>query len=181
MFVVGLSTLLVVNVCRAQQTHLTESQVESAYLYNFGKFVTWPSEKISASGSLEICLLGDDPFGTALDSIVAGEKIDGHPLAVKRIALLEEEDRCNILFISSSKKSSLRAILASAERSGILTVSDIPHFAERGGVIGFVLFHDRIRFEVNRHAAEESHLVLSSELLKVASKVIGKNTRGGGQ
>jgi dihydroxyacid dehydratase/phosphogluconate dehydratase len=59
----------------------------------------------------------------------------------------------------------------------LLTVSDIPHFAERGGVIGLVSQEDRIRFEVNRSTAEESHLLLSSELLKVAVRVIERKPK----
>jgi len=48
----------------------------------------------------------------------------------------------------------------------------MPHFAERGGIIGMVMQQDRVRFEVNRWAAEQSRLALSSELLKVATRVI---------
>ncbi len=70
----------------------------------------------------------------------------------------------------------MRPILADAQRLRMLTVSDIPHFAEQGGVIEFVTQQDKIRFEVNRSAAEQSHLVLSSQLLKVASRVIEKST-----
>jgi hypothetical protein len=119
-------------------------------------------------------VLGKDPFGALLDATVEGESIDGRKLAVRRIAKVQDGSSCSILYISSSEESQLTPILSTAQRFGALTVSDIPRFAERGGVIGFVVQQDKIRFEVNRGAAEQSHLALSSELLKVASKLYNK-------
>ncbi|MGA8430568.1 MAG: YfiR family protein [Candidatus Sulfotelmatobacter sp.] len=157
----------------AQKASPTESEVKAAYLYNFGKFVRWQENRRSAD-SLTICVLGKDPFGTVLDSTVEGESIDGRKIMVKRLASLQESEPCSILFVGVSEEHHLVAILNVAQRQGMLTVSDIAHFAQRGGVIGFVTQQDKIRFEVNRGVAEQSHLTLSSELLKVASKVIEK-------
>jgi hypothetical protein len=85
---------------------------------------------------------------------------------------------CNILFISASEAGRLPGILPEARRMHVLTVSDLPHFVERGGTIGLVEEEGRIRFEVNRNAADQSHLGLSSELLKVAVKVIANKPAG---
>jgi hypothetical protein len=156
------------------QTHPTEFQVKAAYVYNFGKFVKWPADAAPSTSPFEICVLGRDSFATVLDLTVSGESIDRRSIAVKRISDPQEAVECNILFIGSSEESRLKAILTATQRMSILTVSDIPHFAERGGVIGFVTQEEKIRFEVNLGAAEQSHLALSSELLKVASRVIAK-------
>ena len=157
------------------QTHPTEFQVKAAYVFNFGKFIKWPVEA-SSTGPFEICVMGKDSFATVLDSTVAGETIDRRTIAVKRISNLQEAPACNILFIGASEESRLKTILVATQHLNILTVSDIPHFSERGGVIGFVTQEEKIRFEVNLGAAEQSHLALSSELLKVASRVIAKPT-----
>jgi len=154
-----------------QNARSTESQVKAAYLYNFGKFVTW-TDRAGNSDTFQICVLGKDPFGRVLDSTVKGESIDQKTVRVARISRVQEAAPCNILFISASEQGHLSAILADAQRMEVLTVSDMPHFAERGGTIGLVNHQDRIRFEVNRNMAEKSHLVLSSELLKVAVRVI---------
>jgi len=55
----------------------------------------------------------------------------------------------------------------------VLTVGDTKGFAELGGIINFVLDNDRVRFEVNRKAAEQAGLKISSKLLIVAKLVIG--------
>jgi YfiR/HmsC-like len=161
----------------AQQVHPTESQVKAAYLFNFGKFVQWPIDHGPGGDSFELCVLGQDPFGPVLDATVAGESISTRKIAVVRISKVSEAAPCNVLYVSGSEGSRLAQIIEAARHSGTLTVSDIPHFVERGGIIGFVKQQDRIRFEVNRSAAEDSHLTLSSELLKLALKVVNKDTK----
>jgi YfiR/HmsC-like len=167
-------TILSLSSSVSAEVHPTESQVKAAYLYNFGKFIRWQADRAPAPDSLEICILGKDPFGNVLDSTVAGESIDGRKILVTRLARVQDAAHCNILFISSSEQSRLGGILAALQHSGVLTVSDIPRFAERGGIIEFVAQDGKIRFAVNRAAAEESHVTLSSELLKVAVRVIDK-------
>jgi hypothetical protein len=62
-------------------------------------------------------------------------------------------------------------ILAALGRSGVLTVSDMPRFVGRGGMIQFVQEGGRVRFEIGLAPAQEAGLSLSSELLRVASAV----------
>ncbi len=172
----GMFLLLSASYFFAQETQPTEPQVESAYLYNFGKFVTWPADRPAPPDVFGICVLGRDPFGPVLDSTVNGESIDGKKITVKRISSMPQAQPCNILFISSSEEGRLAPILDAAQRMSLLTVSDIKNFAQRGGTIGLVVQGDRIRFEVNRTAATRCHLALSSELLKVAIRVLEKNS-----
>jgi hypothetical protein len=163
-------------LCVAQTSRATETEVEAAYLYNFGKFVNWPPEQ--SSGAFAICVLGKDPFGEVLDSTVAGENINSRKVTIARIGTLREATACQVLFITDREEARLKMVLAGLKGAGVLTVSDMPHFADRGGMIGLVEVDGRIRFEVNLKAAQESHLNLSSELLKVAVKVIGKPETG---
>ncbi|MGH9512733.1 MAG: YfiR family protein [Terriglobales bacterium] len=157
-----------------QQPHATESQVKAAYLYNFGKFVTWQAPVADKGDSFEICVLGKDPFGVVLDSTVSGETINDRKVTARKVSSLQDSENCRVLFISSSEQGRLKDILAAARTRGTLTVSDMPRFIEKGGMIQFVPQEDRIRFEVNLPATEEAGLTLSSELLKVATRVIGK-------
>lgn len=162
----------------AQELRPTESQVEAAYLYNFGKFVTFPADRAASSDSFQICILGQDPFGEILDSTVRGESISGRKITTQRLSNMQQAHACSILFVSLSEESRLLAIIKDADQLGLLTVSEIKHFAERGGMIELVKQEGKIRFEVNLRAAQECHLVLSSELLKVAIRVLQKNEKG---
>jgi len=159
----------------AQNTKPTEYEVKAAYLFNFGKFVTWPANDTSSSAAFVICVLGEDPFGPILDKTTAGETINGKKITDRRIVHPQEARDCSILYISASQAEHLNNILAAVKGAPVLTVSDMPAFVERGGMIQFLLDQGRVRFEVNLGPAEPNHLAVSSELLKVAVKVI----RGG--
>jgi hypothetical protein len=162
----------------AQQYRPMEYEVKAAYLYNFGKFVRWPAAVASATPkSFSICILGSDPFGPVLDSMVANEAIEGRQLAVQRISSPGEAAGCRILYISSSEQHRLNSILASLAAKAILTVSEIPDFSRKGGMVQFVHEGDRVRFEVNRRVAEQAGLMFSSDLLRVASRVRGMRNR----
>jgi transcriptional regulator of aromatic amino acid metabolism len=118
-----------------------------------------------------ICVLGQDHFGGALDKVVSGERINSLPVTVKHVNAVEQAASCQILFIDRSEQRRLDSLL-SALNLGVLTVSDMPGFLNHGGMIEFQLINDRVRFEVNLSAAEKSGLSLSSDLLKVAVRVM---------
>jgi hypothetical protein len=166
------SALLIASstVC-AEQPKPTVYQVQAAYLYNFGKFVQWPAAARTGSGTFTICVLGEDPFGPILDATVAGGTVEGKTVGAKRIVAPREAVNCQILFISSSEDKGLDKILEALNKVAVLTVSDMPQFIERGGMIQFILEENRVRFRVNLTTAQDVGLLLSSQLLKLAAVV----------
>jgi hypothetical protein len=153
------------------QSAPTEYQVKAAYLYNFAKFVEWPPEVIASDSSFNICVLGHNPFDANLGTTIAGESVKGKNVAVKTISRAQDGTGCQVLFISSSEETRLKDILAVLDKNSVLTVSDMPYFTRRGGMIQFVTEANRVRFEVNLTSAERTGLILSSQLLKVAVAV----------
>jgi hypothetical protein len=134
--------------------------------------VEWPAKAAAAtSDSFAICVLGQDPFGPALDAVLAGETINGKAVLARRVLKPQDAVSCRVLYISSSEDSRLKEVLTALDKAGVLTVSDMPQFAQHGGMIQFVLDGNKIRFEVNLASAEDAGLSLSSELLKVAIAV----------
>ncbi len=156
----------------AQTPKPTEYEVKAAYLYNFGRFVEWPSRAGAPQAhSFDICLVGQDRFGAALKNILADETIAGKSVAVKRLQTAQDATTCEILFISASEENQLKHILTVLNGSSVLTVSDMPEFSRRGGMVQFIVDGSRVRFEINLASAEHAGLTLSSELLKLAVNV----------
>lgn len=156
---------------------VSEYDVEAAYLYNFGKFVQWP-DSAKKNPTFDICILGDDPFGGTLDKLIANDHMAGRPIRKRIISRSAEATGCAIVYISDSEAGNLRRILSRFAGSGVLLVSNLPDFAQQGGMVQFLLQGDRVRFKVNLNPANQSHLVLSSELLKVAVDVTGSPQGG---
>jgi hypothetical protein len=162
---------------RARQSTASEYEVKATYLYNFARFTEWPA-KDAGENTFAVCVLGHDPFGSILDTILAGEAIDGKHMVHRRISAVQDAGDCRIVFISSSEESRLKETLAVLGKMSALTVSDISDFSVRGGMIQFVLEQNKVRFEVNLETTGKAGLVLSSELLKVAISV--RNSESGG-
>lgn len=153
----------------AQAVRASEYQVKAVFLFNFAQFVDWPADAFPASDTpLVIGVLGNDPFGGALDETVRDERLGGRPFQVRRYQSVDEIETCHILFVSRSEGSRPETILAGLKHRPILTVSDADGFAERGGMIRFVTDRNRIRLQLNLAAAEAAHLTISSKLLRVA-------------
>jgi hypothetical protein len=173
------SRLVAVPSLCAQNPKPTDFQVKAAYLYNFGRFVEWPTPTAAVSGdAFTVCVLGQDPFGPTLDATLAGERIGGKRVIAKRISGPQEVDNCQILFLRLTEDDRFNKIIEAVDEKAVLTVSDMPKFVERGGMIQFVLDGNRVRFEVNLTATQHAGLTLSSELLKVATVVRRGSSRG---
>jgi hypothetical protein len=149
----------------------TEYEVKAAFLYNFAKFVEWPPATFQTeSDPIVLGIIGEDPFGNTIDTMFQNVTIQKHPLVVKRLQA-PPESTCQILFISESEQERAKHILASLDEKPILTVSDIPDFIGIGGMIGFDIENSKVRFSINKNAADAAKLQFSSQVLKLASAV----------
>ncbi len=158
----------------AQSPTAGEYQVKAAFLFNFAKFVEWPPSSFSdASAPLRICVFGRDPFGEELRNITKEKTVNGRKLEVNQVLDLQVARTCHIFFIASSETARLKQIFESLRGTDALTVGDTKGFVEQGGMINFVLENSRVQFEVNRKAAEQGGLKISSKLLSVAKLVVG--------
>jgi len=147
---------------------IDEYALKAAFLYQFTKYVSWPEP---AAGPVTICVLGDDPFGRALDQTLAARKSKGQLVVAKRIESPSGGRDCRIVFVSRSERPRLDGILRSLGRQATLTVADMSGFPSRGGMINLKLDADRIKLEINPGNAERVGLKIRSELLRLAEVV----------
>lgn len=147
--------------------------VPPSVLYNAARFVSWPADVFPAKDApLYVCVVGEDPFGAALDEFLTAKTVSDRRVVVRRNADPNSEDAggCHVVFVAASEAARLDRLLASTGR-GVLTLSTIPRFATRGGMIGLVMEDGRVRLEINTQAARDADLQVSSKLLKLARVV----------
>jgi hypothetical protein len=161
--------LLEVIPLRLNAETMSEYQLKAAFLVNFGKFIDWPETEFSSSTvPFVIGVVGSDPFGDDLDEAIKGKLIGAHPIVAKRISSGGDMGGLGLAFIGSSEKTRVADTLRRLNASSAVSVSDIDHFCEAGGMIAFVVDNNRIRFEINIDAAQKRNLKISSKLLSLA-------------
>jgi len=153
----------------AQAPAFDEYQVKAAFLYNFAKFVEWPPGTFANSTDpIAICIVGQNPFGSALESMVQGKKVGDRTFAVRRLADTQQSGQCQILFIGATEWRRTRALLDAVKSTGVLTVGESEDFMALGGIINFRLDGPRVRIQVDLQMAERARLRISSKLLSLA-------------
>ncbi len=166
----------------AQAVHQTarETSVKAAFLYKFTHFAEWPPEAMGGKGDpITMCVLGRDELAEGLEQAVEGRKSRDRSLLVRRVDGPDGAAGCHVLFIGSSDPKAVDRIVAALASQPTLTVGDVQGFARRGGMINLMREGKRMRFEINRGAANRARIQLSSQLLKLAQIVDDEG--GGGQ
>ncbi|MEJ5260470.1 MAG: YfiR family protein [Anaerohalosphaeraceae bacterium] len=177
-----------------------EYQVKAAFIYNFMKFTEWPAEKMGNGGTdessvppMQIGIVGENPFGKAFEPLM-DKKIKDRPLKlvfvpgmaayVKKYsdkqAAVEQYWReqgetirgCHVLFYCHSEKNWLNDHLQQVLTLPVLTVGETEGFLNSKGMIVFVKEENKVRFEIHLTQAERQGLKISSQLLKLARRVI---------
>jgi hypothetical protein len=168
----GLALLLLFNCARAAPVP-GEYQVKAVFLFNFTHFVEWPADAFAGPAApFVIGVLGQDPFGSALDEAVRGETVNGRPLVVQRYSGITDLKPCQILFIDRSIDGEMEKALASLGHQRTLTVSDLDAATPRAVIIRFLNENQKIRLQINVDSARSAGLTISSKLLRPA-QVIG--------
>jgi hypothetical protein len=149
-----------------------EHEVRAAFVYNFAKFIDWPAAALSPD-IFRICVVGDDHFARALDTMIAGESVRGRRLTRVTPPTPEAARDCQILYVGRQDPDGGAHALAAARKTQALTVGDHPRFLQQGGAVRFLLEQDRVRFDVNLAAVEQAGLTMDTKLLRVARQVEG--------
>ena len=171
---VGLSLLLLGLVTtQAFAEGLDENQLKAAYLYNFARYVEWPKESHDSMGSsLEIGVVGGGAVSELLQKTVIGKKVGNRQLHVVDVKSHTDARSSHILFIpGKSGGDEQKQIVKDMEGTHVFVVADDAKFADRGGIANFIVTDSRVKFAINKRAAKNAGLKVSSKLLRLAELV----------
>jgi hypothetical protein len=154
------------------QAQADEYHVKAAFLFNFAKFVEWPTETFKTPADpIVICVLGENPFGNAIEETISGKSVGGRTFSVREISGTQHPWSCQILFVNSSALNQFRAVIGRIKGAGVLSVGEAEGFTADGGVINLKVEHGNVRMEINVAAAEYTNIHISSKLLSLAEVV----------
>lgn len=180
---IGAALTFCAHFAAADSETYPEHEVKAAFMYNFLKFIDWPDEKVpDGNEPMNIFVVGDYPECKTFKDIQEKSQ-DSNPVRVQIFKSFEQMNDpnvlkdCHLLYICKSEKKHVSRILAIVKDSNVLTVGEYDGFLEAGGVINFVEYREKLRFEVSMPAATAANLKLRSKLLKLAKRVITEETK----
>ncbi len=148
------------------------NDVQAAYLFNFVRFVEWPDTAFAdAAAPVKICVLGDASFTQVATKSISGRAVGSRQVVVEPTESVLGSRGCHILYVAAGRKGDESEVLSTFGKRSVLTVSNTDGFAKRGGVANFVTVDDKVRFVINKKAADAAGLKISSRLLRIAQVV----------
>jgi hypothetical protein len=158
----------------AEERQPGEYEVKAAFLMHFARLTDWPIASIPAGQPFVIAVIGQDPFGEALDDLAAGQTAHDRRIEIRRYATVDAvQDQPQIAFVNAAG-SEVRRALAHFGGAAVLTVGDRDGFLENGGMVRFRLTAERnVRFDIDQGVVTARGLKISSQVLKLARLVNG--------
>lgn len=195
LMILALTLLLFTHEVRADSERSQENKIKAAFLFNFMKFVEWPADKMGdVNEPFVVGIIGSKDFIEAFKPITQ-RKFHDRSIVLKYFGDYEEFKkaqeadmgqwnrkiealkRCHLLMFCSCDSGPLDAtseIINALRNFPVLTVGEKDGFLESGGVINFLMEGNKVCFEVNSTAAKANKLKISSNLLRLAKRVIEK-------
>lgn len=156
-------------IAAAGETASVEFGFKATYLSKFGLYVEWPRTAFpSPDSAVNLCVVGNDPFGSMLDKAVSGQSIGTRAIVIRRLKTVGRDSGCHILYISDSETQRRGQIFEAIHGSSVLTVTDASTADTPAGIITFVIRDNRVRFDIDEEAAAQNGITISSRLLSLA-------------
>ncbi len=167
-----LALLMVMAAVQAAEPELPrEARIKAVLILRIIKFVEWPVDALVRTDALQICTWGDGVTTSALANL-QGQKVREHEVRVRKLQPVPDTKGCNVLFVAESTRAEVNAnVMYGTGGRALLTISDMPDFGKRGGIISLIQQDNKIGFEVQLRYARAGGLQIGAPLLELARSV----------
>jgi hypothetical protein len=100
--------------------------------------------------------------------------LGGRAIKTRNVKDVNDVAHVHVLYVGVLTESRGAEMLKALKGLPVLTVGDTARFCAEGGMIGFLLERERLRFEIRFDATEHAGLKVSSRVLALAKTVHGK-------
>ncbi len=156
----------------AARQGLSLAEVKAAFILNFIRFSEWPKNTFEEpDGPIIILVAGKGDIEDPLTRLSRTTRINGRPIKIVTFDAPENPPPCHVFYLGEMPRAAFLGHLRALGGRDILVVGDRPETTSWGAVLAFKPMKARMQFEVNRREARARHIRLSSQLLKLASKI----------
>ena len=147
----------------------TYSKLKVKYLYNFPKYIQWPSSY--NDGSFIIGILGNSKLNLELSNMAATKTIVNRKCEIVTFQNIEDIKKCHILLIPAENDVALAKVISKIKGTSSLLITEKEGYTKKGSMINFVIRASKIEFELNKSAAEKFDLKVGQALQPLAISV----------
>jgi len=152
---------------QVMSSSVSDRDMKAALVYNFSVFTTWPETK---SEVFKVCVFYEDQENINPE-ILESKKINGKSVHLEVIRDKSELENCQVLYLEDTRSIYEPKFIDYLSELSLLTVVDTTHHALLPGIVNIQMENKKYYFSINNEAAKRSNLVLSSKLLRLATKV----------
>lgn len=172
---IALFALPSTTVFASGQAPVRSVELKSVYIFNFIRFTDWPANSPATNATgVRLNVLYDQKLHDILQTI--SEKPAARQLGLKLLSCKEIDclRASSALFIGEPDRGHFDQLLKLVEGAPVLTISDIPGFAEQGGMIEIKYHNEKLTFIVNLQAVKRAGLYISAQLLQLG-EIVGRD------
>lgn len=147
----------------------TAAMVKASYLYNFSKFIDWPTPY--KSGNFVISVMGGGNLHQELVKKYNNKQIGSQQIEIRKLSKTLNISPCHVLFIGVEYADLLGEISKALKDQPILIVAEKVGSLEMGAILNFVVIDSQYRFEVDLKNAENRELFIGSTIKSLALRV----------
>lgn len=151
---------LVTQWCLAAQELSKERKLKAAYVLNFTKYMSWPTDS-GAQNDFRLCVHSDEPFYQFMQALAARHN-QGHHKAQITLEHTLQAPLCHMAYFQSSIEQPL------AQLTRAVIVLESLELEQAHSAIRFFTQAQKVRFEFDVAQLAKLDVIASSELLKLA-------------
>jgi len=150
-----------------QGEQASDAALKVAYVYHFLNLTRWPD----AGGTLVFGIYGESEVGRQLQATLP-RRVGNREVVFQKLSPDDPHPKpCHAVFIPGAYQREMPEILSHLGTHPTVSISDAPGFMRQGGLIGFVVVGDKLRFDVNQRASTLRGLQFSAKLLELARAI----------
>ena len=143
--------------------NMSQEEILTVYIYNFGRDVTWPNEQ--KLNSFKIFLYGKDrDLENAFNKLTQSKLLKGVKISFKRVGDIKEIIDPQLIFIAKSKHDDFAKVFEKFEGQPVLLVSkDYPN--KRLVMVNLISKDKSVTFEINKANILNNRLETNQKLI----------------
>jgi len=158
--------IVIVPIDTSAKRVTSEHKYMAKFLYNFMSHVHFSDNQ---ANKINICIIGDNAITPHLSHLVRRQ--DSNLISVLPKYIDDNLNNCHVVYIDEVFKENEARALLKARNNKVLTIGNIKGFANRGGIVEFLLRKNKVELKINVSQMSRNKISISDTLLSISDTI----------